>query len=89
VEVNLNDLYFLKYTFFSKFQSVGKQCYCDLKKIIFEKSQLFDFRKFLNFFENSYLKNWNNWANGQTIPAFKHQKFDISEPSFFKLHLQD
>jgi len=26
------------------------------------------------------------WAeNGQTIPAFKFQKFDFSEPSFFEL----
>jgi len=50
-----------------------------LKKKI-EKSEMFDFRTFSNFFENSYLKNWTwakktNWAkNGQTIPAFKFQK---------------
>jgi len=66
-----------------------------IKKKIFEKSEIFDFRIFLHFWKihisktgrgQKILIGGQTWAeNGQTIPAFNFQKFDFSEPSFFEL----
>lgn len=69
---------FQKSTGWAKF---GKQCYCDLKKKI-EKSEIFYFRKFISQKMDVGKKKL---IGGQTIKAFKFQKFDFTEPSFYEL----
>ena len=77
---------------------MGKRCYCDLKKKILKKAKFLIFENFRTFSKihisktgrgQKKLIGGQTWAkNGQTIPAFKFQKFDFSDPSFFELRLE-
>jgi len=70
----------------------GQTMLLRFKKKNFEKSEIFDFRKFSNFFENSYLKNWtwakktNWWANMGKKWA-NDSSFQISKIRFFRPQL--
>lgn len=73
---------FQKSTGWAKF---GKRCYCNKKKN--EKSEIFDFRKTIS--QKLDVGKKKKLIGGQTIKAFKFQKFDFTEPSFFELTLKD